>query len=109
MSAQAIGDVRLLVSELLTNSIRHAGLDPDESIRLVASASEGMVRVEVSDPGPGFEVPSVPVPRPEHACGWGLYLLDALADEWGVFVDYAAYVWFEIGSGTRVSHNGVTH
>ena len=60
---EKLEDVRLVVSELVTNSIRHAGLSPDERISLTVTVSAGSVRGRVCDPGPGFEVPSEPYPR----------------------------------------------
>src|SRR5437660_209209 len=48
-------DVRLLVSELVTNSVQHAGVGPDDSIMLVVRLNDELVRVEVRDGGPGFE------------------------------------------------------
>jgi anti-sigma regulatory factor (Ser/Thr protein kinase) len=84
--------VELVVSELVTNCVKHAGLGPDDRIGLVAMRSRPFVRVEVWDGGPGFE-PRVPTSASlSRETGWGLYLVDRLADRWGV----------EIGEGTRV-------
>ncbi len=47
-------DAELLVSELVTNAIRHAGLDDGDTITLSVEASDRALRIEVSDPGPGF-------------------------------------------------------
>src|SRR5947209_20310997 len=51
-------DVRLVVSELVTNSVLHAGLSPDNRISLSVVVSAGSVRGRVCDPGLGFEKPS---------------------------------------------------
>ena len=88
-------DVRLLVSELVTNSLRHAGLGPRDSIRLRVTATRETVRVEVTDGGPGFR-PGQPAPNLYHTSGWGLYLVDQLSDRWSVDVGEATMVWFEI-------------
>ena len=56
------------------------------------------VRVEVADPGQGFE----PAPRDEAMTkpgGWGLYLVDRIADRWGVIRNRMNRVWFEIDRG----------
>jgi hypothetical protein len=56
------------------------------------------VRVEVGDLGPGFD----PGPRDldrESPSGWGLYLVDQLADRWGVTRAGGTRVWFEIDRG----------
>lgn len=87
--------VQLLVSELVTNSVRHAGLRGADRIELRVQATDGCVRVLVTDPGRGFDRP-VPAPRPEEPFGWGLYLVNELADRWGVQRDGETLVWFEI-------------
>jgi anti-sigma regulatory factor (Ser/Thr protein kinase) len=88
-------DVRLLVSELVTNAVRHANLDTDDVIGLVIELADHTLRVEVRDPGGGFE-PSTPSPDPARASGWGLYLVAELADRWGVDSDHETLVWFEL-------------
>src|SRR3954462_4406086 len=54
-------DVRLLVSELVTNSVQHASVGAEESIRLHVDMGDESVRVEVMDSGPGFELKD-PIP-----------------------------------------------
>jgi anti-sigma regulatory factor (Ser/Thr protein kinase) len=88
-------DVRLLVSELVTNAVRHANLDDHEVIRLVVDLADSVLRVEVHDPGGGF-VPTAPAPDPARPSGWGLYLVAELADRWGVDSDDSTLVWFEL-------------
>jgi anti-sigma regulatory factor (Ser/Thr protein kinase) len=88
-------DVQLLVSELVTNAVRHAGLRASDRIRLVIDLADHALRVEVHDPGGGF-VPSAPAPDPARPSGWGLYLVAELADRWGVDSDEATRVWFEL-------------
>lgn len=94
---EQLGDVRLLVSELVTNALRHADLRAEDSIWLKVRVDDALVRVEVSDPGPGFELRG----RAEDSDtvdGWGLYLVATLADRWGVDRDdrKATQVWFEL-------------
>jgi anti-sigma regulatory factor (Ser/Thr protein kinase) len=88
-------DVRLLVSELVTNAVRHANLAEDDAILLVVETEDRGVRVEVHDPGGGF-VPRAPAPDPARPSGWGLYLVAELADRWGVDSDDRTLVWFEV-------------
>jgi anti-sigma regulatory factor (Ser/Thr protein kinase) len=88
-------DVRLLISELVTNAVRHADLDAGDAIDLVIDIADQMLRVEVHDPGGGF-VPSTPSPDPARPSGWGLYLVAELADRWGVDSDERTRVWFEL-------------
>ena len=57
LPAEKLEDVRLVVSELVTNSILHAELSPDEQISLMVTVSAGAVRGRGCEPGPGYEVP----------------------------------------------------
>ena len=89
--------VCLLASELVTNSIRHAGLGPQDRIVLAARLSSDFVRVEVRDSGSGFD------PDVRHgADGFGLRMMDTLASRWGVDVDRSGTrVWFEVDRRRR--------
>ena len=96
LPAEKLEDVRLIVSELVTNSVRHAGLSPDEEISLTVMISHESMRGRVCDPGPGFEKPSEPRPRTDLSGGWGLPILERISDRWGVERNGCACVWFEI-------------
>ena len=91
--------VCLLASELVTNSVRHSGVGPAGSVGLQVRVRPERVRVEISDPGPGFE-PEVRPPTPndlDRTGGWGLFLVDELTEGWGVERDGLTRVWFEMG------------
>ena len=92
-----VDDAELIVSELVTNSVRHGGLRPDQEIELTVHASPHHLRVEVAEPGEGFEVTSSPPPRQGIPTGgWGLYLVDRLSSAWGVEGGDVTKVWFEL-------------
>ena len=93
---EKLEDVRLVVSELVTNSVRHARLSPEEQISLTVAVSAGSVCGRVCDPGPGFEVPSEPSPRPDLRGGWGLPIIEMISDRWGVERNNHTCVWFEL-------------
>jgi anti-sigma regulatory factor (Ser/Thr protein kinase) len=95
LSERRLADARLLVSELVTNALRHAPLGETDVITLVLQADEQTLRIEVRDPGPGFELIEPP-PDPTRASGWGLYLVGELADRWGVDRGRTTCVWFEL-------------
>jgi hypothetical protein len=86
----------LLVSELVTNSVRHARLATGELIRLSIDWSGTRLRVHVHDGGRRGGRPAASGsirPTPEAESGWGLYLVDRLASRWGL--DTGGY-WFEL-------------
>src|SRR5215210_4125678 len=63
-------DVRLLVSELVTNSVQHASVKAEDSIVLVVSIGNENMHVTVRDGGPGFAPPTSP-PSDDADAGWG--------------------------------------
>ena len=96
LPAQVYLDLSLLVSELVTNSVRHARLRPRDLIRLRIETSDRMIRLEVSDPGGGFSA-DLPEPATRGPGGWGLFLTERLADRWGVDREGGwTTVWLEV-------------
>ncbi len=85
------GDLMLLVSELVTNAVRHARGDSFE-VRLELGPER--VRLEVRDEGAGFQ-PSIQ-PSEDGTGGYGLYIVDRLADRWGVERDPGGVIWLEL-------------
>ena len=92
VAEDVIPDVKLLVSELITNSVKYGG---EGELQLVIDIEdERKMRVEVVDQGVGF----VPVARDRPATevgGWGLHLVQTLSNRWGVH-EGSTHVWFEI-------------
>ncbi len=99
---EILDSLQLLASELVTNSVRHAArltgrADPID-VRVVATART--VRLEVSDRGPGFD-PQPETPTVHSESGWGLYLVEKVADRWGVLNGPITRVWLEIDLPAR--------
>lgn len=88
--------LRLVVTELITNSIRHAGIDERAVIGLDLRLEDGLLRCTVSDPGPGFEKLDVVRPHQDRAGGFGLVILESVSSTWGVARDELFRVWFEV-------------
>ena len=87
----------LLVSELVTNAVIHGR----GRVHLTLTDSDGTIRVAVEDHGGGR--PSlVRAGTGMHGGGWGLRLVDRLADEWGSVQDAGrTSVWMERRVHTR--------
>ena len=91
-----LADVELLVSELATNSVRHAGCGETDEFSIRADVKPDRVRVSLSDPGHGFDVHTPQPPPTGNAGGYGLVLLERLSDRWGVQRGDGFAVWFEV-------------
>jgi anti-sigma regulatory factor (Ser/Thr protein kinase) len=98
LGKRALEDVRLLVTELITNALRHGALKSGDHVSVRASVNGSVVRIEVTDPGTTGEVaPRDPGPR---GGGYGLYLVEQLAKRWGVERREGTTVWCELARDT---------
>jgi anti-sigma regulatory factor (Ser/Thr protein kinase) len=92
IGAERVNTVQLLISELVTNALRHG--DAGAPVEVHASWNS-KVRVEVIDHGRGF-TPSERDKPLEEPGGFGLLLVGSLADRWGVETQDCTTVWFEL-------------
>lgn len=111
LEPQVAEDAELLVTELVTNSVRHAGLPAQAGIEFSLRASAEVLMVEVADGGRGFDGESPTRLAAEagtaRSSGWGLFLVDRIADRWGaVQMDGETRVWFELRPGARPAEVG---
>jgi len=98
--ATLIRDARLLVSELVTNCVRHAHISQKQPLRLSASLRPATFRLEVHDDGIHGTV-ARRTPRRDGAGGFGLDLVAQLSNTWGVERDaYGTTVWLELEAET---------
>jgi anti-sigma regulatory factor (Ser/Thr protein kinase) len=88
-------DLRLLVSELVANAIKHGGA-ADASILLSVEQIGTILHVAVEDAGPLFTPGPTERPAADATSGRGLYLLTALADRWGIERRHGNRAWFEL-------------
>jgi anti-sigma regulatory factor (Ser/Thr protein kinase) len=95
LEPEVFENVRLLVSELVTNSVRHGGLGLRDEVKVRVAADRETVTVEITDPGEGFRS-GRDAPNNDPTAGWGLYLVDRIADRWGIADDGFTKVWFEL-------------
>lgn len=92
----AAEDVELLVTELATNGVKHAAAERScDRITLDARVAPNRLRIAVRDCGKGFEPESRAAGR-EQPGGWGLLLVEDIADRWGIEREPTTTVWFEL-------------
>ncbi|MDX6698193.1 MAG: serine/threonine-protein kinase RsbW [Solirubrobacteraceae bacterium] len=94
LDPEALSELRLVVSELVTNAVLH-GPRGHGDIELVVDVAGDVARVEVADGGQGFTPPGGP-PEPADVGGWGLVVVDRLASRWGVQGGRFTRVWAEV-------------
>jgi len=85
----------LLVSEVVSNAVLHSTGPADVPILLAATVADKMIRIAVSDAGPGFSR-GTPRDAARGEGGYGLYLVNKAASRWGVDELDGTRVWFEL-------------
>jgi anti-sigma regulatory factor (Ser/Thr protein kinase) len=99
-------DLLLLVTELVTNAVRHGGVGPERSLGIQLRRRPGRVRVEVVDPTAGF-TPVHARAKGGESGGWGLFLLDRIADRWGIRrLGSGTCAWFELRFEEPIAASG---
>ncbi len=109
----AYDDVLVAVSELVTNAVRHSHSGPQDRIDFRIYRTKDGVRVEVSDSGAGFSTPPLEELTPGRDHGWGLPMVEAIADKWGIDSGARTTVWLEVSAspskvGTTERPTGLT-
>lgn len=94
VAQRRLADLRLVISEVLSNSIRHGSSD-DGSVLVAVTPKDGHLCVQVTDSGPGL----APRPRataPDEDGGFGFFLIEHLTRRWGMTREGGhTRVWFE--------------
>lgn len=89
-------DLRVLLSELVTNALKHAGLREGETIGLDVRIGRTKAEMMVRYPEHVGFAPTFP-PDPDEASGWGLFLVDRISDRWSVVESEGHVVaWCEV-------------
>jgi anti-sigma regulatory factor (Ser/Thr protein kinase) len=99
LASDVLDAVELMVSELATNSIRHAGT----AFEMTVARQRGEIRVEVTDRAGGE--PRMRSAGPEDPTGRGLQIVNLLSETWGVEhrPDTGKTVWFTVGGPMPLS------
>jgi anti-sigma regulatory factor (Ser/Thr protein kinase) len=95
VSDTMLADARLLVVELVTNSVRHANVGGDAVVSVRARVRDDVLWLEVEDPGRGGPI-APHAPDLQHGGGFGLHLVELLCRRWGVQRDTGTRVWAEL-------------
>jgi anti-sigma regulatory factor (Ser/Thr protein kinase) len=99
-----VDDLQLMVTELVSNSLRYVRFDPNDRIEMLVQEADGRIRVEVKDPGDGHEealagwasVRQVVARNDLATGGYGLLIVMKLAARSGVSWDGGTVFWFEL-------------
>jgi anti-sigma regulatory factor (Ser/Thr protein kinase) len=107
--AHSLGDVQLLVTEVVANCVRHGGVGEDGRIDLRVSLGGDAVRVEVRDTGIQVD-PRLRAPDFSGGGGFGMVLVERMSSAWGVEHEPGVVMWFELDldSAARAAGAGRT-
>jgi serine/threonine-protein kinase RsbW len=97
VATAVVEDAQLVVSELVTNSVRHSGAPDGEVVIIRVQLTSTMVRLEIENPGhTGVIAPRAP--DLEAGGGFGLNLVQALSERWGCerFAVGGTRVWAQL-------------
>jgi anti-sigma regulatory factor (Ser/Thr protein kinase) len=98
-----LDDLSLLVTELVTNAVRHGGATADGAIKIEIQRRADCIRVDLVDPGTDFDPPAAGSNGHSGGGGWGLVLVDRISARWGVDpVPPGKCVWFELPLGATL-------
>jgi anti-sigma regulatory factor (Ser/Thr protein kinase) len=97
LSPERYQAARLLLTELVTNAVKYGG---DGRLEVKLSSDGKVFRAEVIDEGSGFVAPERNPSDLDTPGGWGLHLVDSIADRWGTHQG-STHVWFELESNRR--------
>jgi anti-sigma regulatory factor (Ser/Thr protein kinase) len=96
LSRRRLEDVVIATSELVSNAVRHSGARESGTVAVHVVADRGSLQVDVTDPGPGFDPSRLDDPASLAASGYGLRIVERLADRWGVASSSPTRVWFAL-------------
>src|SRR3954471_17201140 len=90
-----LGDMQLLVTEIVANCVRHGHVGEDGRIDLLVDLRDGRVRVEVRDTGIQVD-PHLRTPDLSGGGGFGMVLVERMSSAWGVDHEPNVVMWFEL-------------
>lgn len=97
LSGSDLAAASLILTELVTNAIRHGCTSPDDEVQVFLSRSERTLRIEVAQTGALYDPDDVRSRRPGETRGWGVLLMDRMSSKWGV-EPAGNLVWAELAT-----------
>ena len=95
LPAHVLGDLQLLVTEIVANAVRHGGVGEDGTIDLRVIVADERVRVEMRDTGIQAD-PHLRTPDIGGGGGFGMLLVSRMSERWGVDHEPNVVMWFEL-------------
>jgi anti-sigma regulatory factor (Ser/Thr protein kinase) len=93
-----IDDAKTVITEIVTNAVKYGTQRERDDIRVLIDSNDDRLHVRVEQALPADDVrPRAPQPNAQ-AGGFGLLIVEALADAWGVESGPPGCVWFRIGA-----------
>jgi anti-sigma regulatory factor (Ser/Thr protein kinase) len=99
MERSLLDDLRLLTSEVISNSVQHSGRPDGDPLTLETSVIDDVLRVEVTDRGKGMLKLTPRATNPPS----GLGIVQLLSDRWSSHQSERFHVWFEIDVTSRTT------
>jgi anti-sigma regulatory factor (Ser/Thr protein kinase) len=90
-----LGDATLVATELVTNAVRHSGCSARQTLEVRVDVRPERLRISVRDPGRSGR--EAEVRSGQTVGGWGLQIVEQLAERWGSERAEGYQVWAEIG------------
>ncbi len=97
LSQSVRADATLVVSELVTNAVRHSGCERVDEIELQVARTPDGVLISVRDVGPSATEPTVHE-RSFDLGGLGLQVVDAVCAQWGTEQSDGRLLWARIAA-----------
>ena len=101
LADDALADVSLLLTELVSNSVWHGGADEWSTLHVHVSGDDSAVRIEVENPAAARGEPVQRAPDLNGGGGLGLHIVERVASRWGVRRTPRVTVWFELDCSDR--------
>jgi serine/threonine-protein kinase RsbW len=90
-----LGDMQLLVTEIVANCVRHGKVGEDGEIDLLVTLDGAVAHVEVRDTGIQVD-PRVKTPDLSGGGGFGMVLVERMSSAWGVDHEPSVVMWFDL-------------